>query len=181
VLAAFGLPMLGRDYHGHLPHIETPYGHTPLRGLKKRPEFAYYKFSFVRNPWDRLVSAFFYLDAGGCNAFDAAFREEHLARYGGDFRAFVLDLERHIHSQHFRPQTHWLCDAGGAVLSDFVARYETIDADFAIIAARLDLPPSLPKLNASSHLPYREHYDRDTREAVARAYRQDIETFAYEY
>jgi hypothetical protein len=181
VLSAFGLPMLNRDYDGSLQHIVNPYGHERLSRYRGCPEFRYFKFAFVRNPWDRLVSAFFYLDAGGCNEFDERFRATHLARYGGDFAAFVGDFGQHVGAQHFRPQTDWLCDAAGSLLPDFVGRFEAIDRDFAIVAQRLSVPARLPALNGSVHRPYREHYDAVAREIVARTYRSDIEAFGYEF
>ena len=181
VLAVFGLPMLARDYDGHLHYIEDAHGHQPLSSLRDRPAFAYFKFAFVRNPWDRLVSAFHYLDRGGCNALDQAFRDAHLARYARDFTAFVHDLDRHMDGLHLRPQCHWLCDDEGRVLADFVGRFETLTADFGVVAARLELPRVLPCLNTSEHRFYREYYDPDTCAIVHRLYRQDIEAFRYQF
>ncbi len=56
--------------------------HVPARRLATCPEFAenwdkYFKFSFVRNPWDHMVSWYF-------------FRK---ARYSGSFRDFLLKKE----------------------------------------------------------------------------------------
>lgn len=181
VLAAFGLPMLARDYDGHLNYIEDAYGHRPLSSLLHRPEFAYFKFAFVRNPWDRLVSAFHYLDSGGCNAHDRAFRASHLARYRGDFAAFVHDLAGMIDGLHLRPQCHWLCDAKGRVLADFVGRFETVATDFSTVAMRLELPCRLPHLNSSARPCYRELYDRETSAIVHQLYRQDIDSFGYQF
>jgi hypothetical protein len=181
ILSAFGLPLKGSSYAGDLPHIASPYGHEPLAEHRKTDHFRYFKFAFVRNPWDRLVSAFFYLDAGGCNEYDAAFRDSHLARYGGSFRAFVRDLPRHVEAAHFAPQMRWLTDGRGNLLTDFIGRFENIDRDFSDVAARLGLPPELPVLNRSNHRHYREYYDAATREIAAQFYRRDIEAFAYEF
>lgn len=48
----------------------------------------FFKFAFVRNPWDRLVFTYFFLKNGGVNEMDRRFAAEHLARYDG-FAAFV--------------------------------------------------------------------------------------------
>ena len=90
-MAAFGLPILGADYDGGFTYIENPYGHRPLRNEWGEQLVDYFSFAFVREPLDRLVSAFFYLNAGGCNRFDAAFRDQHLSVYKGDFLAFIED------------------------------------------------------------------------------------------
>lgn len=181
VLAAFGLPMLGQNYTRPLPHIRDPYGHRSLASQAGDPAFGYFKFGFVRNPWDRLVSAFFYLDAGGCNAFDQAYRAAHLAVYGGDFLAFAANLERHLGAAHFRPQVDWLCDAEGQVLADFVGRYERLDQDFARVARRLSLPAELARLNGSLHQPYATHYDARAKARVAALYADDIRVFGYAF
>lgn len=181
ILAAFGLPMLARQYDNSLSYIEAPYGHLPLSRHWGGPEFAYFKFAFVRNPWDRLVSAFHYLDDGGCNRVDAAFRDAYLARYHGDFAAFVHDLGYFVPAQHFRPQVYWLCDTSGALLANFVGRYERLVEDFALVAERLSLPSALPRLNPSEHAHYREYYDQRTCAIVANIYRNDIQTFGYDF
>jgi hypothetical protein len=181
MLAVFGLPMLARDYLDPLVHIEDPYGHRRLVEARRWLEAGYWSFGFVRNPWDRLVSAFFYLDAGGCNAFDAAFREAHLARYGGDFGRFVRDLDRHLEAQHFRPQSHWLADDDGRLLAGFVGRYETLARDFGKVAARLGLDAALPRLNGCAHPRWRDCYDLAGRRIVERLYERDLELFGHGY
>ena len=168
MLATFGLPMLAARLRwrarSHRRRLWSPAARRP----DERTAFTYFKFAFVRNPWDRLVSAFFYLARGGCNAFDQAFRDAHLAHYAGDFTAFVHDLERHMDAPHFRPQCFWVCDATGRVLTDFLGRYETLVGDFTAVAERLDLDAALPFLNASEHRFYREHYDGATCAIVRR-------------
>src|SRR6185312_6788568 len=44
-----------------------------------RAFYSYFKFAFVRNPWDRLYSAYRYLQAGAMGeAHDLAWIEKHL-------------------------------------------------------------------------------------------------------
>lgn len=181
VLALFGLPELGRDYVDRLPHIEDPYDHVPAASYVDAPFFRkYFKFAVVRNPWDRLVSAFSYLDAGGCNRFDAEYRAQHLARYQGDFQAFVRDLPRFVGHKHFVPQHEFLCDAGGTILVDEVIRYEELGPSIERLRARLRLDSGpLPHRNKSQHKPYRQHYTADTWRRVAEVYARDIATFGY--
>ena len=180
VLAAFGLPMLGADYDGGLAHIEKPYGHRPLRIEREEPLADYFCFAFVRHPLDRLVSAFFYLDAGGCNRFDAAYRDQHLSVYKGDFLAFVEELERHTNHDHFRPQTWWLTSPEGVLLPDFIGRYETLQADFASIARRIGLETlPLARLNASHRPPAQTCYTEQARRKATEIYNEDFRLLGY--
>jgi hypothetical protein len=182
VLALFGLPELGRDYTNPLPHIEDPYDHHPILKYAGTPFFkTYFKFGIVRSPWDRLVSAFSYLAEGGCNRFDADYRDRYLARYGGSFSAFVLDLHNFIAHKHFAPQYLFLCDHRGSVLVDEVIRYEQLDASIECLQRRLALDGSpLPHRNASNHRPYAQYYTASTWKLVADLYAGDIKTFGYQ-
>ena len=55
----------------------------------------YYQFSFVRNPWDRLCSAFFFLQRGGINKSDQKACEKlNLKKIS--FRDFVINHDPYI-------------------------------------------------------------------------------------
>ena len=180
----FGLPEFEQDYKANGANIEHGFGHKCLLESVNEWYFhKYFKFSFVRNPFDRIVSAYSYLDNGGCNAFDKQFRDEHLVPYKGDFRAFVEDLSGFLaSSQHFRPQVVWLCDDRGKLLTDFIGRYESLERDASVVGKRFGLPcREVPFLNASKRMPYRAYYDDSTRRRVAQAYGDDLELFSYRF
>jgi hypothetical protein len=183
VRALFGVPEFERDHKPDGRNIERAFGHRRLSELGGEPYFAdYFKFAFVRNPFDRIVSAYFYLDDGGCNAEDERFRAEHLSRYDHCFPTFVEDLPRLMAAPHFQPQLRWLCDAGGKPLTDFVGRYENLEADISTVGRRIGLSfDVLPVINASRHGPYRDYYDDATRRRVAEFYGEDIELFSYRF
>ena len=57
-------------------------------GKKKYNDFSV--IAFVRNPWDRLVSAFFYLKGGGLgNKNDLLLYRTYVQKYGDDFNSFI--------------------------------------------------------------------------------------------
>lgn len=136
----------------------------------------YYKFGFVRNPWDRLVSEYFYLKER--KVIDFPF--EHFASEAfltrQDLPGFIVD--------HLRPQSDYVFDQSGENLLDFVGRFERIAEDWAQVARRLGLPKeSLPHHNRkqSSGRGYQDMYDVQTQASVARYYARDIEAFGYQF
>ncbi|GBE53085.1 sulfotransferase family protein [bacterium BMS3Bbin14] len=154
----------------------------------------YFTFTFVRNPWERLVSTFFYILKGGRAEIDARRRDLYLKKYKGDFRSFVLDIENWINIResdsiyphqfipHFRPQHEFVCDENGKSMVDFVGRVEDIKNDFKRLCAALSVDGvHLSKTNRSSHGRYHRYYDEQTREIVAQYYSRDIELFSYQF
>jgi len=192
-------------------HRETLYlhdNHDPARGTEKLSHLsaaeyvdfghvseerfaAYFKFSFVRNPWTRLLSEYLYRNY---------FRHR-------SFKHFVLEKQpkpgRNDKYRHVMPQYDMLYDREDRLLVDFVGRFENLQADFDEVCARLGIEDStLPHRNKStkeSRIRKRwlrntllqngenlkntldDYYDRETREAVAKIYWRDIQTFGYEF
>ena len=144
----------------------------------------YYKFTFVRNPWDRLVSTFFFLKNGGLTEKDRIWAEKNLAPFD-TFDAFVkrwLTEENINSSLHFQPQYIFLEDEKGKIAVDFIGRFENINDDFKIITSKLKIDRSLTKTNTSKRKKeYIEYYDKETKKIVRDIYKRDIELFNYEF
>jgi len=163
----------------HAPSRHVPY--TEYLRANPRKFRSYFKFAFVRNPWDRLVSTWSFLRSGGMNERDRAWASEHLARYM-DFRTFVCDglcRPEVLSWVHFRPQSDFICAADGVAMVDFVGRFERLQDDFAVVAARLGMDTSLEPSNTSHHEPFERYYSEETAEVVGRVYARDAETFGY--
>jgi Sulfotransferase family len=155
-------------------------GHYPVTTLRQvfGPALfdSYFKFAFVRNPWDRLLSAYEFLRCGGFHAGDARWAQQNLAQYR-DFGEFVRRwvTPANVTSWiHFQPQTDFLCLPDGRTGVDFIGRYENLEADFQRVCERLGISASLPSLNTGPDRDYREAYDSETRGIVDAVYRQDI-------
>jgi hypothetical protein len=160
----------------HVPYFE-------YERANRRKFNRYFKFTFVRNPWDRLVSTFFFMKHGGINEMDRQWAEENLAQYE-DFRTFVHEWvnEENIWSwAHFKPQHYFICDESLNLKMDFVGRFENIDEDFATVAARLNHVGGLAKANKGEHKPFEEYYTPAMRDIVAQVYRSDIDVFGYQF
>lgn len=140
-----------------------------------------FMFTFVRNPWDRVVSAFHCLqDHPG--RFGRRWRKEGGVRLSRDFRAYVLKaLKDDQKSIHFQPQTRtFMCD-GEFIPNMFIGRFEQLARDWAVVADRIGVPKHLPHVNKSTHRPYQELYDKESRQVVADVYAEEIEALGYEF
>lgn len=166
-----------------------PGGHVSLQEFESvysKAELAtYFKFTFVRNPWDRLVSAYAFLKAGGFNEYDGRWARTHLARYGS-FDVFVREWinERNIYKlTHFIPQSRFVCLEGRRLGVDFVGRFETIDEDFRHVRIRLGIDARLQRMNTTPgrRADYRSYYSDETARIVADVYSNDIELFGYDF
>jgi hypothetical protein len=179
-------------------------GHMPMAYywflFPPRDFRAYFKFTFVRNPWDRLVSAFHFLRDGGLGkedrqwfsrwgtefTDDEAWAREHLSAYR-DFEDFVLrGLGRPevARGMHFAPQRSFLSLPWRSGLPiDFVGRFEELERDFTVVAKRLQVSPDLAFINKGRNRSrdYRAYYSNETRRIVERFYVQDIRAFGYEF
>ncbi|MCU0835018.1 MAG: sulfotransferase family protein [Chromatiaceae bacterium] len=137
-----------------------------------------FKFAFVRNPWDLQVSSFHHI------------RRERPQYLGGheDFEGFLrwkLDPERpyqyHVDTSIER-QSDYLIDLHGAVVVDFIGRYERLGEDFATVCQRIGIAPrALPHERRATDRKkdYRGYYTDETAELVARHFARDIELLGY--
>jgi len=143
-----------------------------------------FKFTFVRNPWDRLVSAFFYLKNQNMMS-NQRWAKEHLSRFQ-DFNTFVtqwLTRDNIWSFVFFRPQYHFICCEGRQPAVDFIGYYENLVPDFTVICERIKSSAKLEEKNRNSRRgrDYREYYTDETRNLVAEIYAEDIELFGYNF
>ncbi|MDG2473552.1 MAG: sulfotransferase family 2 domain-containing protein [Pseudomonadales bacterium] len=162
-------------------------GHTPLKEYLKVFEpnriDNYFKFTFVRNPWDRLVSAYYFLKGGGYSQEDSHWFNEELSSYL-DFDDFVmnwLNRENIWKWHHFRPQYFYMLDNRSKVSLDFIGYYENLEKDFNYVASKIPLASKLSRTNKSKHKNYMNYYNAETRDLVGNVYREDLNILGYNF
>jgi hypothetical protein len=103
----------------------------------------YFKFAFVRNPYDWMLSWYFYRQR-------PQFREgKGHQRYTGNtsFEDFIR-----FDKEWPTTQIEFLTDDDGKCLVDFIGRYENLQHDFNVVCSQLDLPEfKLPARNVSAN------------------------------
>ena len=163
-------------------------GHRTLRDYRAELGDAFvdraFSFAVVRDPVERLASAFRYLRAGGGNRLDAAFRDRVLGPYA-TLDAFVrgwLTPETLREQVHFRPQADFVTDADGRLGVDLVVRHERLAEGYAAVRRRTGRGGPLPHLNRTASVgPPRPTPDlsAEARARVGELYRADFDLFGY--
>ncbi len=181
-------PQKGPPRLAHLTAREyLDYGYLTPKEFNKL-----FRFTFVRNPWDRLVSEYRY------KQHKYSFKD-FLFKH---FPEKNIDDYRHHNGiyRHVMPQYKFIYNDKGKCLVNFVGKFENIDEDFAIVSnmicqQRLSLPHknktsakginsifkrfTKTEKNKIDH--YRSFYDSESKEFVEMFYQQDIELFDYTF
>lgn len=136
-----------------------------------------FKFAFVRNPWDRLVSRHAYLLRTNSHA-----HSREVKSLGG-FEAYLRwELARAGRGGSMRHQADYVLDAAGNLIVDAVGYFERLQDDFTEICRRIGIRAKLgtPETRTPRR-DYRSFYSDETRELVAGAYARDIAVFGYTF
>ncbi|MFC1792607.1 sulfotransferase family 2 domain-containing protein [Planctomycetota bacterium] len=150
----------------------------------------YWKFAFVRNPWDRLVSCYKQkIREPGYNyksfkdGVAGSLLKHKVFRGGMSFSDFVDEVAKisdEIADKHFRSQHTFITDKNKSFLVDYIGHLEDIDEGFRFVCRKIGATEvELPHLLKTDRKPYQEYYDDETKSTVHMRYATDIEMFGY--
>ena len=153
----------------------------------------YFKFSFVRNPWSKMVSHF----------IRHCINRPPKRTFEGPYQSEFKDWIKHIPKQgapkfnKTSNQLDWLCDKRWKnqispidfkIDVDFVGRFGNYEEDWNFISQKINLKSELPHsrpgiLNDENLYPrdYREYYDDESIEIVRKRYEDDVNFFDYKF
>lgn len=163
---------------------------------------SYFKFVFVRNPWDWVVSEWkYHFKLRKVGISDLISSPMITARYLKNYHrlktlnnktSFTAEDIDYLfaHLKKFFPvipnasglyQSHYIFDVDGDLLVDFVGRFENINSDFEVIKDKLGLDVCLPHLNSTKRDTYKTYFTQDSKERVAQLWKKDIDNFGYKF
>ena len=159
------IPALAHVGHGHLT-LRQSQAHLPEEVCRD-----YFKFAFVRNPYDRFVSV-------------CAMLNRRNPDYRGRETTFMkraIGVRRFRARTLVRPQWDMLVDARGELGMDFIGRFEDLQRSFGEACRRIGIPErDLARSNATDHREYTTYYDDELLGLVNDFYRPDFDRLGYE-
>jgi hypothetical protein len=159
------IPELAALEHGHLSLLQLR-PHLPSEQFD-----SFFKFAFVRNPFDRFISF--------C-AFMTRVEKQFEKDPHKVMRFFIENPP--WHRILFQPQHTFVSDGGGKLLTDYVGRVEEMQQSYDAIARRIGVPSTqLEMVNASERRDYRSYYTPELADGVSALYARDLELFGYDF
>ena len=139
----------------------------------------YFSFAFVRNPWDKMVSNYFYDKKGGFSGKSPMFRTNQL-----EFNEWIKIIHTFGKPKRmYTNQVDWITNFENKIDISFIGRFENLEEDWNTVCKKINIDTKLFHLNKTNrNEDYRIYYkDTEAIEVVAKLHHKDIETFNYKF
>jgi len=162
--------------------------HLTIQEIKKIKELEFYnykKIAFVRNPFDRIISEYFWrIENFGKKMIifkdflvaEVIPRKNVMPKVMKNFYRDENDVK--LLDDHYIDQHKFITDNNGNIIVDFIGRFENLYDDYKKPFG-LDLINY--KIHSSKHNDYKEYYDSETKSLVEECYKKDLELFKYKF
>jgi len=147
-----------------------------------------FTFSVVRNPWERMISFYHFLkniQSAHPNFSNKQMQwvinsnNQHLDWSTFDKWVDTLDEFIIMPGWEFKPgdpQTYWIKQG-----VDLIIRYENLENDFKQVQDIFNNYSPLPKRLVGDHSFYREYYNTETKDKIAKRYEEEIDILGYTF
>lgn len=156
-------------------NYESYTNHTSAAEVRDKlsPEIwgQYFKFAIERNPWDKVVSMYYW--RLGAKRVNCSFKEFCLRANGMKYGNYLMPTDFHLYAQD------------GKLLTDYIGRYESLDRELDYISSILKIKlPSLTReksvyRNVKSH--YSQYYDNELLNIVKDNFNEEIGYLDYQF
>ena len=143
----------------------------------------YFVFTFVRNPWDRILSYYMFRN----DPRNADRKSIHPKERKISFKKWLQQLDKFKKYRRINRAFSIAISQQADIIENFAAyvgRYEFLERDIQFICKKVGMTtPVLQIVNSSTKKtrPYGEYYDAESRDIVAQMYNKDIELFDYKF
>lgn len=145
-----------------------------------------YFIGTVRNPFDRLVSAYHFLKEGGDNEMDKVDAQKYTNKYD-TFEEFVLKqfswfrIKGTLKQIHLTPQSYWLTKSNKLLVNELF-KFEELGNLFEFIVDNSEIKlDMISHVHASKHSNYKEYYSENMKRLIEAAYQSDFRLFGYKF
>ena len=151
----------GRDHKTSLQYVHE---------LGERQWQSYFKFTIVRNPWDKMVSQYH-------------FNANKWVPEGTSFNEYIrLFSEGHRISTFSPFHLPYITNSKGDVIIDYIGRFEDLDKSMKYICSEIgSVYTGLPHINKSKHLKYQEYYNDESKNIISKMFAKEIDLFNYRF
>jgi hypothetical protein len=139
---------------------------------------SYYKFSIVRNPFDRLLSEYYWTPIPNIGYKYGKTKSEFL-----DYVRNIVKKQLYFqnnYNDHFIPQYMFLCNRRGKLLIDNLFKYEDLDFVKDYLKKKLNIERKFPHLNKTSEEKTKDYWSESEKEKIYDLYKNDFILFGYE-
>ncbi len=178
---------------GHIQHANCE-ELCQLNLLTEKQCNEYFKFAFVRNPWDRCVSEYVWRIKQFGNFLNGPVNVNNGVKHPKftkewvrknvtfeDFLTKNFPWQELSFIQHMKPQTDYIYDNQNKKI-DFIGRFENLENDFSYVCKKIfNQNIKLPHKFKTKRSPYVDYYNNDTIDMVGDMYLEDIKYFKYKF
>lgn len=143
-----------------------------------------FKFTFIRNPYDWMVSTYQYIKNSKAHPYSAKANELPFDRWMAFYRDTLMNLPRQHGQNKYLTLNQFITDEQGNKIVDMVGKYETIGADWDVICRSVGIESiALPVVNVTAHKTkdYKPYYNQEAKEIVSKVFEEDLDLFKYTY
>ena len=155
--------------HGTLVYYKTSVHLNRIMNMNEEKWNSYFIFTFIRNPYDRIVSGWNYV-----NKYNIAFHK---------FININNNANSYDYWHVFMSQSRHIVDSNGILRIDYFGKFENMEDDLKVILNKLgfQIKHKPFKKNSKKHDNYETYYNSNIIEKVNNLMKEDLQNFGYDY
>jgi hypothetical protein len=140
----------------------------------------YFKFAFVRNPWEIMLSHYLYFS--NRKGWSLLHQRAKKLTFNKFIDWYFLRAPKVNYNKGFRRGFEYFIEINNEQVLDFIGKFENLKEDFASICKKLNIQEiDLPIKNKSDHKHYNFYYNDHAKRLVKNAFEKHLDYFKYTF